>query len=220
MPKYKLNIDSVLDANSSKNFVARIIHPEGQPHINNPDGTYSTHKLGYADNFVFPMIIQNKDKSLTEFKDWRKAYDYAKQNNEGIELKTEEEAEYFTKNYKTSKYGIPTKYRNGKSGEDFTFAPSQYQSKTLNTIPEQNVQFGKQSVQKGISTINSAFNYNPSKNPDDPKYRMSVETAQVPKFRNGKSEERDILAEIDEYINYKKENKSFKEYMKQYGINR
>ena len=67
------------------------------------------------------------------------------------------------------KLNTEKRYSLGKSGEDFTFAPSRYQSKTLNTIPEQNVQFGKQSVQKGISTINSAFNYNPSKNPDDPK---------------------------------------------------
>ena len=118
------------------------------------------------------------------------------------------------------KLNTEKRYSLGKSGDDCTFAPSQYQSKALNIVPEQNVQFGNQSVQKGISTINSAFQYNPSKNPDDPKYRMNIETAQVPKFRNGKSEERDILAEIDEYINYKKENKSFKEYMKQYGTTR
>ena len=113
------------------------------------------------------------------------------------------------------KLNTEKRYSFGKSGDDFTFSPSQASSKLMNKINNEDVWKNPIDPKTGSITIGSEFNYNPTLNPDDSKNNNTI-----PKFRNGRFEDRDILEEIDNYVNYKKENKSFKEYMKQYGINR
>jgi len=97
-------VNSVLNANANKNFVKRIQNPSQYSTVDMPDGSVGTHYMSSADvdgkHITFPLIIQNKEGELSRFEDWREAADYAVRNNEYIEFRTPEEAEWFGRNYK------------------------------------------------------------------------------------------------------------------------
>ena len=105
--------------NSNSNFISRMKDQNRQtiPNWENADQV-STHKMGYADNVVFPMI-QEQDGKLYDYtnpkynKTWKDAYDNAVKNNDAIEFKTEGDARYFTEHYKDHYKGFD-KYSDGK----------------------------------------------------------------------------------------------------------
>lgn len=99
---------SVLEKHKDKNFVKRLFDPDA-PTISNPDGSYSSHRMISAGNYVLPTIVQNKSGKLITFNvknpdnSWNqeelaKAKDYARQNNEYIPFDTEKEAQWFAEN--------------------------------------------------------------------------------------------------------------------------
>lgn len=101
-PDAWLKVMPVLLNNTSKNFVKRILDPDKYPQLDNGDGTFSTHVMSSADNVVFPEVIQDPiTKELRRFPHWREAYDYARKSGEYLEFDSPEEAEWFSKNYKS-----------------------------------------------------------------------------------------------------------------------
>jgi hypothetical protein len=55
----------VLRANRGKNFVARITNPGDWPVVQNPDGSYSSHRMSSAEGdgrgYAFPTLFYNKE---------------------------------------------------------------------------------------------------------------------------------------------------------------
>jgi hypothetical protein len=60
-PKELAAIQAVLQANREKNFVQRITNASDWPVIQNPDGSYSSHRMGSAEvggrNIAFPTLV-------------------------------------------------------------------------------------------------------------------------------------------------------------------
>lgn len=108
MPKgsndeYK-RILSILDENKRKNFVKRIMKPDKYPVINNEDGSVSSHLMGYGEAdgryYVYPTIIQSKRKGdLVRLSD-DDAWTYSQETGEYIEFDNEDDAAWFSENYK------------------------------------------------------------------------------------------------------------------------
>lgn len=110
-PTYQALSNVLVERNKNKNFVDRFVNPSQYPVINNPDGSYSTHLMGYeTDNqggaYVYPQIVQ-QGNSLTNLQN--NAGEYAFENNEFIYSPSSKLADYFSeigyKNY--------SKYENG-----------------------------------------------------------------------------------------------------------
>jgi hypothetical protein len=105
----KLYINSILRNNKSLNFVQRVQNPDKYPSLPLPDmgeDMYGTHLMSYGTfddgtAMVYPMIIQDpKTGNLTKLSP-DEAYEYALSSGEHIMFPTEEDASWFTKNYKT-----------------------------------------------------------------------------------------------------------------------
>ena len=96
-------IQAILEANKDRNFVDRILHKDNYPSLDLGNGQYATHLMSYAqvgDKYhVFPMI-QFDGQTLTKYYDFVDAYRQADANGDVISFDTEEEADWFTKNYK------------------------------------------------------------------------------------------------------------------------
>lgn len=94
---------SILMRNQDKNFVQRVLNPYIFPQINNPDGTYSTHKMAWSTvdgkPVVYPTIIQNDSGALQELAP-KDALDYAMKSGQYIRFNTPDEADWFSQNYK------------------------------------------------------------------------------------------------------------------------
>lgn len=86
--------------NSSPEFLERLRNNDRRS-IHNPDGTFSTHVLGSADNIVFPEIMDVNGKLIdNRSMPWQSAMRYAIKNNDYIEFPTEGDARYFGEHYK------------------------------------------------------------------------------------------------------------------------
>ena len=86
--------------NSSPEFLERLRNNDRRS-IHNPDGTFSTHVLGSADNIVFPEIMDVNGKLVdNRSMPWQSAMRYAIKNNDYIEFPTEGDARYFGEHYK------------------------------------------------------------------------------------------------------------------------
>jgi hypothetical protein len=100
--EYK-KITNILAKNAKKDFVQRILYPENSPVLKNDDDTISTHRMawGEADGkyYVYPTIIR-KAGGLFEL-DPDEAFHYAHKTGEYIEFDNPEEADWFSKKYKT-----------------------------------------------------------------------------------------------------------------------
>jgi hypothetical protein len=92
---------SLLSANADKNFVQRIMSPEGFPKLyDNPGGEMgeaSTHSMAWGEDaagnaYVYPTIIQKADGELHRFKDKRAAERYALDNDEVIHFGQDKDA--------------------------------------------------------------------------------------------------------------------------------
>ncbi len=87
------------------NFVDRLFNPNNYPVIQNSDGSYSTHKMASANidghPIAFPTIVYS-DGNLIQLQG-KEAINYALQNGEYIEFKSDTEAQDFANNgYKKS----------------------------------------------------------------------------------------------------------------------
>lgn len=109
----EMDVYRILQSNSDKNFVQRILNHKQGNHILNEEGVPMTHMMSYDGDIegggkkfsVMPQIIQNKKTGQLEDlrpknnQDWR-FVDYAHDNNEKIDFSTFGEAERFTNEYK------------------------------------------------------------------------------------------------------------------------
>ena len=94
----------IITANQDKQFVRRIMNPQAYPAIDNGDGSRSTHLMAYskAGNAfrVYPTIAYDpRSKKLTK-RDGDAAYNHAVKTGDYIDFDTEDEAAWFSRNYK------------------------------------------------------------------------------------------------------------------------
>ena len=96
-------INSIITSNGDKNFVRRIIAPNIFPKLQNPDGSNSTHSMGWGEAdgrfFVYPTVVSDGKSGLRRLEDGS-AFNHAIQTGEFIELGSAEEADWFSKKYK------------------------------------------------------------------------------------------------------------------------
>ncbi len=95
-------VDSVMNANSDKNFVQRYQNPNQYPVINNPDGSYSTHLMAYDKNRVYPTIVQDKSGKLINYGNNDNAWNYADTSGEYIDFPNTEQAKWFASSKDTT----------------------------------------------------------------------------------------------------------------------
>ena len=99
--KLRIQFDNLNQQNSHLNFVQRGLNPDKYPVINNPDGSHSTHRMGYSgsDNgyIVYPTIIQDSDSTLKQLSS-QDAVKHALQTGEFIEFDKRRLARKYSKN--------------------------------------------------------------------------------------------------------------------------
>jgi len=104
MPDDIEKIQKILGSYMDKNFVQRILTPELYPNLDLGAGRTGTHLMGWEKfgnkNIVFPHIIYNKKTNSLIQLSPQKAYDYALESSEYIPFDNQEEADWFSKNYK------------------------------------------------------------------------------------------------------------------------
>ena len=97
-------LQQILQENSKLNFVQRILQPELYPHLDNGDGTVSTHLMADAEvegtPIVFPTIIHDLRTDTLKRLSMDEALQHAIKTNQYIEFKTPEEANWFAQNFK------------------------------------------------------------------------------------------------------------------------
>ena len=90
----------------------RINNPQNYGVIKNVDGSVSTHRMATVEqdgkHYAFPTIVQDPmgNGGLYEFKDedWREAFRFNKETGNVKVFDTAEEAEHYSKNYKTDSF--------------------------------------------------------------------------------------------------------------------
>ncbi len=98
---------SILNNNSKKNFVKRILDPEKYPELDLGGGKRGSHLMSYSESdgkyFVYPTIVQKKEGGKLQKLDDKKAFDYAVKTGEFIEFDKEKDAKWFSSDdgYKT-----------------------------------------------------------------------------------------------------------------------
>jgi hypothetical protein len=101
-PEYLVQLAGILNANKGKNFVQRILNPSAYPAIDNKDGSRSTHLMSYSEvdgRYVVYPKIHMVGGELKEMGDGD-AMDYAMKSGEFIAFDNEDEAKWFSKDYK------------------------------------------------------------------------------------------------------------------------
>jgi hypothetical protein len=96
----KEEIKGILDKHKHLNFVQRVLKPEGQQTIKNPDGSESSHSMASGDGNVFPTVIKDKRNNRMYRLPGKAAAKYAAATGERISFKTDKEATAFGKEYK------------------------------------------------------------------------------------------------------------------------
>ncbi len=98
----RLNIDSTLKANMSKNFIKRMFDPNPMSIPDPQDSKRSmTHFMEVSDGLAYPRVVQMGNQ--LKFLNSDDAYNYAKKTGEFIKFKDDNDALYFTQNYKKGK---------------------------------------------------------------------------------------------------------------------
>ena len=96
-------IQQILDKNKDKRFVQRILNPDISPTLDNKDKSYSTHTMGYWSTddgfFVAPTVVEDGEGGLKRLSS-SDAADYAMRSGELIRFDNEQDAKWFSKNYK------------------------------------------------------------------------------------------------------------------------
>ena len=103
-------IERVILDNRSLNFVDRIINPGNYPVIENDPrlqpGEWATHQMGWDNHpdtgkpFVFPNIYWDEKKKQLVWPEPTDAARHALETGEYIEFDTDEEADFFSREYK------------------------------------------------------------------------------------------------------------------------
>ena len=104
-----IKLFNILNQHKNLNFVKRIINPQQYPRMARPDlgeNAYQTHLMSYGTDDsgkwkVFPMVVQEPQTGLLrEMQPFQAAYKHALNTGEYIPFESEDEADWFTKNYK------------------------------------------------------------------------------------------------------------------------
>ena len=85
-----------INSKTPPNFVKRL-YTHNYPTIKNKDGSVSTHRMAAevdekGDWYVFPMIVQQQDGTLTQFNDSRKAFNWNKQRGNVLKMNNKQDA--------------------------------------------------------------------------------------------------------------------------------
>jgi len=100
-------LDTILMANKDKPFVKRILDKDARGMLPNTDGGHSSHSMAYSDDqgkyFVYPTVIKQPDGTMVRLSD-EEAYHNARKNGNAIPFDSEQEADWFSKNYKQSRW--------------------------------------------------------------------------------------------------------------------
>lgn len=100
MPFTTEEVEGILKKNQDKEFVRRILKPEGHQAIKNPDGSESTHSMASGDGKVWPTVIKDKRFNRLYRLSGKAAAKYAASTGEYIKFDTDEKATDFGKEYK------------------------------------------------------------------------------------------------------------------------
>jgi hypothetical protein len=102
LEKYLIN--QTLNKYKDLNFVDRIINKDKYPTLDLGDGNYATHKMGYSTNdlgaVVYPNVIHDQESGTLVELSPDEAYQHAMQTGEYIPFDSENDADWFGKNYK------------------------------------------------------------------------------------------------------------------------
>jgi len=100
-------IKEILNANKDKDFIKRILNPKlnkGREVQIAGEPEKLSHYMMQVDNLVIPQVVDKgekvKGKSMLSFLTEQDAYDYALRTGEYIQLPSEQDALWFSKNYK------------------------------------------------------------------------------------------------------------------------
>lgn len=90
----------VIQANSHLNFVQRALNPQSWPKVDNEDGSYSTHRMGWSEDdqgpFVYPTIVfDEQTKSLRKMEPMEAAR-HAIESGELIRFDSPDDADWFS----------------------------------------------------------------------------------------------------------------------------
>jgi len=115
-PEPRLNLDSVIAANQHLNFIKRAMDAKTPEVMIKGQDYPSTHFMESSDGMVYPTVVQTPDggirfmgKYLGKDKNGRpmyntdEAYNYAKSTGNHIKFTNDDDARYFSENYKKSK---------------------------------------------------------------------------------------------------------------------
>jgi len=99
------NVYQILLQNKNKHFIKRILDPGKYPTLDNKDGSTSTHSMSWAEvdgkYIVYPTVLYGgKGKGLKRY-DPEEALDIAIETKNFIEFDSPDEADWFSKEYKT-----------------------------------------------------------------------------------------------------------------------
>lgn len=92
----------ILNANSNKSFVKRILNPSAYPSLDLGEGRVATHRMEWAEAngkyYAYPTVLLDPTGKL---KDWGdKAFDEVMRSGNYIEFDTPQDASWFSRNYK------------------------------------------------------------------------------------------------------------------------
>ena len=97
-------IFDLVNRHKDKNFVQRWIKPHEYPVLDMGNGNYGSHLISSTkvngQTLLYPEIIQRPGSHELEQLGRKEALDYALQSGEYIPMKSDEEADWFGKNYK------------------------------------------------------------------------------------------------------------------------
>jgi len=97
----------ILNANAGKSFVKRILEPTKYPSLDLGNGVKATHKMSWVSTedadgnpvyHVFPTVLWH-GKQVTDY--GKGAYDHVRKTGNYIEFKTPEDADWFSRRYKS-----------------------------------------------------------------------------------------------------------------------
>jgi hypothetical protein len=115
-------IDSVLNANKNLDWVQRLYEKNPQSiQIPGKRGR-ATHYMESADNRVYPTVVRRLPNSNLEYLG-NNAYDYADSTKSFIQFPSDEEAQWFAKNYKKGTAVLPKKQLAGETSSTKPYLP-------------------------------------------------------------------------------------------------
>jgi hypothetical protein len=107
MPQPTLSIEETLNQNARVPFVKRILFPDRSPVVPDPEDPTGkrvmTHKMSWSEAdgnvYAYPSVMVDETGVLRDYGD--AAFDEALRRRDFIRFDSPEQADWFTKNYKT-----------------------------------------------------------------------------------------------------------------------